>query len=226
MRMYRTLPTVSMVASAAVAAAALCGVGSAQADTFRINAVANGSTIAASSLSAPDWGDPDDSGCVLLDVGNGRVIGSADRPEDNLSRIYIQSVPLSPGRYTVAIRCYTGHYSASVVSNRVSVNVSGGPASPFDSSAAVHGTKARPKTAKPGQHRQGEHCTTAGRQGVWVVDDSQPKHRWVCDADDGLPVFKPNAHKKGAPCTSRGRTGGWKPIDTNHGWEWVCYTDR
>ncbi len=51
MRMYRTLPMVSMVASAAVAAAALCGMGSAQADTFRINAVANGSTIAASSLS-------------------------------------------------------------------------------------------------------------------------------------------------------------------------------
>lgn len=122
-----------LLASAAAVVGAVSGAAQSHADTFTINAVADGNTIAASSLGAPEWGDPDDSGCVLLDVGRGRVIGSASRGTADPSRIYIQSVPLDRGRYTVAMRCYTGHYSASVVSNRVTVNVTGAPAAPFGS---------------------------------------------------------------------------------------------
>ncbi len=98
------------------------------------------------------------------------------------------------------------------------------------SAAAVAGgklSKNAPSAAfDPALHRQGERCAKSGRHGVWVVDDSQAPHRWVCGTNNGLPAFKPNAHEKGDPCTSRGRAGGWMPIDTGHGWEWVCYTDR
>lgn len=103
------------------------GASQAQAETFTINAVADSNTIAASSFGAPEWGDPDNNGCALVDVGRGRVIGSGNRDSANPGRIYIKSEPVANGTYTVAIRCYTGFYSSSVVSNRVVVTVPGAP---------------------------------------------------------------------------------------------------
>lgn len=64
-------------------------------------------------------------------------------------------------------------------------------------------------------HVKGDSCIREGRNGGWIVDDSDPyKTRWVCDVDD-RPIVN-----RGDACSYHGQKGVWTVEAT----KWDCVT--